>query len=302
MISFNTRDMTVECIRSLFAQTAVELIEVAALDNCSVDGSADAIATAFPQVELIRSGENLGFAGGNNVAAKDARSEFLLLLNPDTVVKDHAIERLIEFARVHPESGIWGGRTMFADGRLNPASCWRRQSLWSVLCFATGLSSVFRDSALFNSEAYGGWRRDSVREVDIVSGCFLLIKRDLWEKLGGFDPEFFMYGEEADLCLRARKLGARPIVTPDATIVHYGGASERVRADKMVRLLKAKTLLIRRHWPRWQVPLGVWLLSMWPLSRKVAWSVLSLLKRPNAAEAAESWSTIWRRRSEWRGA
>lgn len=294
--------MTVECIRSLFAQTAVELIEVAALDNCSVDGSADAIATAFPQVELIRSGENLGFAGGNNVAAKDARSEFLLLLNPDTVVKDHAIERLIEFARVHPESGIWGGRTMFADGRLNPASCWRRQSLWSVLCFATGLSSVFRDSALFNSEAYGGWRRDSVREVDIVSGCFLLIKRDLWEKLGGFDPEFFMYGEEADLCLRARKLGARPIVTPDATIVHYGGASERVRADKMVRLLKAKTLLIRRHWPRWQVPLGVWLLSMWPLSRKVAWSVLSLLKRPNAAEAAESWSTIWRRRSEWRGA
>src|SRR5690606_35725860 len=117
-----------------------------------------------------------------------------------------------------------------------------------VFCVATGLSSLFRGSSLFNPEGYGGWKRDTVREVDIVSGCFFLIRRELWERLGGFDPAFFMYGEEADLCLRARKLGARPMVTPEATIVHYGGASERVRADKMVRLLQAKALLIRRHW------------------------------------------------------
>ena len=115
-------------------------------------------------------------------------------------------------------------------------------SLWNLFCRAVGLTGLFPQSRLFNAEAYGGWKRDTEREVDIVTGCFFLIEHRFWDTLGGFDPLFFMYGEEADLCLRARPLGARPRITPDARIVHYGGASERVRAEQIIRVSLRQSL------------------------------------------------------------
>ena len=297
IISYNTRRQTVECLRSLDARSLAG--DIVIVDNCSEDESCEAIAEEVPAAFLIRSKRNLGFAAANNLAAKNAVGDYLLLLNPDTVVQDRAIDKLLAFAREHPDAGIWGGRTTFADGSLNPASCWGRMSVWSVFCQGVGLSSLFRNSSFFNPEGYGGWKRDTVREVDIVSGCFFLIRRELWEKLGGFDPAFFMYGEEADLCLRARKIGARPMVTPDATIIHHGGASEQVREDKMVRLLTAKVMLMERHWRPRLVPLGVLMLKAWPLSRAVAWGLLSFGFRRRAIERAREWWAVWVRRGEW---
>ncbi len=298
IISYNTREMTLACVRSIFAQAEGDNFEVIVLDNASTDGSADALEGEFGErVHLIRSPVNLGFASGNNAAASHASGEYLLLLNPDTVVLGHAIDHLIEFAMEHPAAGIWGGRTVFADGSLNPASCWRRATVWSMACQASGLARVFRHWPLFNPEAFGGWKRDNVRKVDIVSGCFFLIRRDLWEALDGFDRDFFMYGEEADLCLRAQKRGAKPLVTPRATIVHHGGASEPVRAEKLVRLLAAKATLIHRHWPRWKVPIGLMLLQAWPLSRLLALTLATMARR--GLDARTAWAHVWQRRGEW---
>ena len=155
------------------------------------------------------------------------------LLNPDTLVLRGALDKLLAFAKEKPQAGIWGGRTLYADGSLNPFSCWRRLDLWALAMRATGLVSLFRESPIFNAEAYGGWRRDTVRGVDIVTGClFLTSRRADWLRLGGFDPTFVMYGDEADLCRRAQAIGARPMITPEAEIVHYAGASETVRAEK----------------------------------------------------------------------
>ena len=172
----------------------------------------------------------------------------LLLLNPDTVVLDQAIDRLLEFAEAEPRAGIWGGRTLFADGSLNPTSCWGKMTLWSLITMAIGLKVLFPNSEFFNSEGYGRWKRDTIRHVDIVTGCLLLIRRQMWNQLGGFKPEYFMYGEEADLCLRARKLGARPMITPQSTIVHYGSASDTYRPGKVARVLAARITLVRHHW------------------------------------------------------
>jgi GT2 family glycosyltransferase len=158
---------------------------------------------------------------------------------------------------------------------------------------------MFRRSTLFNPEGLGGWNRNGTRSVDIVTGCFLLIRRDMWMELGGFREEFFMYGEEADLCLRARELGARPIVTSAATIVHYGGASEKVRADKMVRLLKAKRLLIYFHFTELAKKLGEPLLLLWPVTRYLAHSVLATLGRTSSVAMRDVWREIVRRRKEW---
>ncbi len=299
VVSYQTREMTIACLESLMAQSVGLAMETIVVDNASNDGSADAIAQRFPQMRLIRLDTNIGFAAANNLAATHARGEYLLLLNPDTVVLDHAVQHLLAFARRTPAARIWGGRTLFADGSLNPTSCWMRQTPWSLLCRGFGLSGAFRRSALFNPEAMGSWARDSEREVDVITGCFFLISRADWNALDGFDPAFFMYGEEADLCLRARALGARPRFTPTATITHYGGASESVRADKLVRLLRAKAQLIRRHWSpltRW---FGVWMLAQWSLIHAVAWRVRMMLRNGAGKETAEFWSAGWKRRREW---
>lgn len=299
VVSYNTRELTLACLRSLDAQTPRELYELIVVDNLSSDGSADAIEREFPWARLIRSETNLGFAGGNNLAAKEASGEYLLLLNPDTVVLEQAIVRLLAFARRTPDAAIWGGRTRFADGRLNPASCWSRPTAWSLFCIATGLAKVFRTTTLFNPEAFGGWDRSTERQVDIVSGCFLMLKRATWEALGGFDPAFFMYGEEADLCLRAHAMGAKPRVTPEATIVHYGGASEKARADKLVRLFRAKRLLFERHCS----PLSRWwctrMLDLWVVTR-LAGAMLGKLFGRGAA-AWQTWTSVHAQRKAWHG-
>ena len=251
-------------------------------------------------MRLIARSDNIGFARANNVAAQHATANTLLLLNPDTLVQGHAIDELYGFSREHPEALIWGGRTLFADGALNPSSCWHRITVWNAFCRTSGLAALFPDSAVFNTEAFGGWQRDSVRAVDIVSGCFFMIPKALWQKLGGFDATFFMYGEEADLCLRARAHGAKPMVTPAATITHYGGASEKTRAAKMVKLLAAKMTLVDRHMAAWKRPFARALISLWPVSRLIALKLMALATRSQRySESADTWREIWRRRAEW---
>jgi GT2 family glycosyltransferase len=298
IISYNTKELTLACLQSIFQQTGDISFEVIVLDNDSQDGSAKAIAAAFPQVKLLAHSENLGFAGGNNLAAKKGAGEYILLINPDTVVLDGAIQKLLRFAKANPAAGIWGGRTLFADKSLNPASCWRKPTLWEIFCRSFMLASLFPNSFVFNSGSYSGWDRSTIRQVDIVSGCFFLLKRELWEKLDGFSPEFFMYGEEVDLCLRAKKFGVKPLVTPDATIIHYGGASEKILADKMVRLLKAKRLLMKNHWSARKYGVGKFIFQMYPFSRMIVSKTLGLFKE-KFSKNADVWVELWRRRKEW---
>ncbi|MCU0826588.1 MAG: glycosyltransferase family 2 protein [Tabrizicola sp.] len=299
IVSYNTRDLTLAALRTLFSTTLVTQFKVVVFDNASNDGSADAVAQDFPQVELVRSVENLGFARANNMVAACATTEFLLLLNPDTECHPGAVDNLVEFAQAQPQAGIWGGRTVFSDGSLNLASCWQRITLWSAFCMSVGLTAAFPRSSIFNTEAMGGWGRDTVRRVDIVSGCFFLVRREIWARLGGFDLRYFMYGEEADLCLRAHRMGFQPMVTPEAEIVHLEGASSSNLARKRQMVAKARMTLIRDHWPAWQVPFGVGLMWLWgavrfAASRPFAWAS-SEEKRARAAY----WADVWRHRRDW---
>ena len=300
IVSYNTCEMTVECLKSVYEQTEGLDFEVIVVDNQSTDGSADAIADQFPQVRLIRAEENLGFAKANNVAAQIAQGQSLLLLNPDTVILDRAIEKLVEFSQEFPNSKIWGGRTLYGDQSLNPTSCWRRMSPWTMFANAICLNVFFSKSELCNPEAYGDWQRDQVRQVDIITGCFLLIDRDFWNQLDGFDPLFFMYAEEADLCLRAHKIGARPMMTPEATIIHYGGASEKVEVDRVVKIWKGRATLIRRHWSKATAWFGILCLWLIPLTRTVFLRFASLiLRKPHLNEKAKMWAGVLRKSQHW---
>lgn len=298
VVNWNTRDLTLACLRSLFDQTRETAFEVLLVDNGSHDGSAAAIAAAFPQVRLFAETRNHGFAAANNLAALHAKGRYILLLNSDTEVLDGAVDWLMAFARATPQARIWGGRTVFADGRLNPQSAWGRVTLWSTLCFALGLTKAFPDSPLFNPEGLGGWDRGSERAVDIVSGCFFLIEAGLWRDLGGFDPLFFMYGEEADLCARARRHGAAPRVTPDATIIHHGGASTTA-IDMASYVSGAKVELARRTMNPLAAGLTRALLIGAVAVRAAAYGLLARL-RPASRATADQWARVWARRAEWR--
>ncbi len=299
IVSYNTRAMTLAAIESVYTETHISF-EIVCVDNGSEDGSADAIARLFPRVQLIRS-DNIGFAAANNVAAKQAVGRRLLLLNPDTVIIDGAVDRLWEFAERTSRAGIWGGRTTFADGSLNPTSCWGRMTPWSLACRALGLTYAFPTVTLFNGESLGTWQRDTEREVDIVTGCFFLIDRNLWDDLNGFNPDFFMYGEEADLCLRAHALGARPRISPHATIVHHGGGAEQSSADKLIKVMRGKVTLMNTHWNPVARVFGRWMFVMLVTVRAVANRVIAAPIQAGAGQDQRSdiWLTAYRRRAEW---
>ncbi len=302
IVSYNTKELTLKCLETLFENTKKTNFKAVVFDNASADGSADAIEKQYPQVELIRSNENLGFAKANNIVADKADTEWLLLLNPDTEVHDSAIDNLLDFSRNHPEAGITGGRTVFPDGSLNVASCWMRVTMWSMLCHAFGLTSAFSNTTFFNTEAIGGWRRDSVRKVDIISGCFLMTSQKLWTQLNGFDLKYVMYGEEADLCLRAIELGYSPMVTPNAQIMHLVGASTNKRLDKTALILKAKVTLIKDHWPQFLSPIGVMLMWLYVFTRHTMHSITeALLGKSKTLPKSKYWKALWERRNEWLG-
>lgn len=292
--------MTVRAIETVIARTKIPF-ELICLDNASTDGSAKALRESFPEVRLIESQSNLGFAAANNEAARYAVGRRLLLLNPDTEVLDGSIDRLWNFAERTPAAKIWGGRTLFGDGTLNVSSCWNAMTAWTLFCRAVGFTWLFPGSPLFNGETIGSWQRDTEREVDIVTGCFLLIDRTLWDSLGGFNPDFFMYGEEADLCYRARKYGAHPRITPEATIIHHGGQSEPSSADKLIKVMKGKVTLANAHWSR---P-SRWLARLLFLLAVVLRAVASVGIHPRTQRGAgldndsDIWYQAYARRREW---
>lgn len=294
LVSYNTAVYTCRALESLLRETEQTDFEVIVVDNASSDDSVARIREQFPQVSLIESGGNPGFAGGVQIGAQTARGKYLLLLNPDTVILDKAVDRLMRFAREHPANGIWSGVTLNNDLSINTQHAWSKPTFGNLLASALGLSKLFSHTCLFNNANYGCWLRDSIKEVDIVSGCFFLTTRELWDELGGLDTRFFMYAEEADYCLRAKKLGYQPIVTPDARIIHHGGVSHSRFSGKQIKLLKGKVELINRHIPVWKRPAYKFLLYLYVLNKHVSHSLL----QPDSDQRRE-WQTVFAHRSDW---
>lgn len=299
IVNYNTKLLTLKCLESLYKETTNISFETILVDNASTDNSARAVAKEYPQVHLISSKKNIGFAKANNLAAKYANGKYILLLNPDTVIINKAIEKLLTFAQQNEQAGIWGGRTIFPDWSLNSTSCFGEMTLWSLFCRAFGLSCLFRNSNLFNPESFGSWKFDTVRHVGIVTGCFLMIKNELWQQLDGFDTTFFMYGEEVDLCLRAKKRGHQLMFTPTAEIIHHGGASELSEADRMPKVFCAKSTIIRMHWPKKYIKFGLIMLLMWVATRAAISSILGTLAPKKFSSQKQKWAELWRTRKQW---
>jgi len=291
IVTYNSQGEISKCLSSLYREFAEASAEVIVVDNGSEDQTVSIVREQFPQVRLLDTGENLGFARACNLAAKQSQAPYFLQLNPDTVVLQNAVDKILAFARDNPKNGFYGGRTLKEDGKtLEPSSCWGLPSLWSLFMFASGLSTVFRRNGFFDPESLGSWDRDSIRKVGVITGCFLLAERSAWERLGGFDEHYWLYGEDADLSFRAKEAGYQPVIYPEAITIHEIGRSSTA-SQKTIWLHQGKVSYLKRNWRQPARSLGLLLLKIGILLRYCAYSMLG--KKDN------QWVACWMRRKEW---
>jgi hypothetical protein len=224
IICWNDLRVIRDCLRSIYQCTHATEFEVIVSDNGSVDGSIEFIREHYPQARIVENNQNLGFAKGNNAGIEASRGEFVLILNPDTIIHDGALDRMAEFADRHPEAGAIGCRVLNPDGTYQ-GSARLFPTIWRYWVSALGLSGLASLSSLFVFEKYPGWDGDTERSIDWQSGCCVMFRGDLLKNLGGFDEQFFYHFEEVDLCRRVWNAGRPILFTPQAVITHLGGQS-----------------------------------------------------------------------------
>ena len=193
VISYNTKEMTLDCLRSIINATPTSLrVQIIVVDNASRDGSPEAIAVQFDtRIELIRNGENVGFAKANNQAFRLARAPFVLLLNSDTIVLGDVLSRSLEYMNAHEEVGAFGCQVLNTD-RSVQLTCYSFPSIIHLLTMALGVNRL-PPSYVFGRYQMLGWNRDSERDVDTISGCYLLVRKEVIESVGPLDEKFFFF-------------------------------------------------------------------------------------------------------------
>lgn len=245
IVSWNTREILHDCLESIKNQTTLSH-EVIVVDNASTDGSQDMIRNSFPDVKLIANTDNRGFAAANNQGLEIATGDKLLLLNPDTIILDRAIDVMSDWLDTHPDVGCVGCQ-VFEDPKTIQLTCFADPGPLSLAVIEFGLRR------LFSWPEYGGWDRMTQRDVDVVSGMFMMVPRPVFEKVGLLDDAFFIYSEEADWCRRIRDAGWRCVFAPEARILHLEGGSKstaQIKSRMYVQKQKSKTIYARKHYGR----------------------------------------------------
>lgn len=224
IVNWNTRQMLLDALASIYDAPPAFPFEVIVVDNASPDGSAAAVAERFPQVVLVANTENAGYALGNNQAIERASGEYVLLLNPDVLLPQGGLERAVGFMQRHTEAGALGIRQVHPDGRLQ-RSVRGFPTPMAVLWELLGFSRLFSGSRLFGAYRMTWFDYAHVAEVDQPMGTFLLIRRAVLDQIGPLDLDFPIFFNEVDWCLRCKRAGWKIYFTPDVEIIHYGGAS-----------------------------------------------------------------------------
>ena len=242
IINWNSRDYLAKCLESIRQQRLSHDAEVVVVDGASFDGSEALVQDKFPEVHFIQSPDNIGYGRCCNLGARSARGEFLLILNPDTELKPGAVGAMMAALKSQSKIGLVGARLIDSDGTFQSSSTHPLPGIFNT---------VF-DCAFIRRLAWqlsGRSRRRSPFTVNAVSGACMMVRTSLFKKIGGFNPRFFMYGEDVDLCQRVRGSGHEVYHVPMAEVVHYGGVSSANRGSgfSQVMIREAVDVFMRIH-------------------------------------------------------
>lgn len=292
IVNWNTRDILRDCLVSVYSQTKDMTYEVILVDNASSDGSAQMVKAEFPQVILIENTENSGFAAANNQGMRIAKGRYVLLLNSDTVVLDGAIQKTVRYADSHPEAGVVGCRAVWPDGRRQN-TCFRfvtlRLLLLSSLLFFR-MAKPFR-RPLFHPDRYLHLDFNQEHNVDVVAGCFFLLREEVIREVGMFDEDFFMYGEEMEWCSRIHKADWEIRYFPGAEIVHlYGASAFQVEDDTRIHKRKGTLLFLHKTRGFGVAWLANLIMALGVLLRIPFWLITDIFKLVIRFKPMNNWS------------
>lgn len=280
IVNYNTKKLLIDCLSSLFngyrRQFNQKSFEVIVVDNDSHDGSVAMLKKEFPDTHIVSKKVNIGFSKANNLAISQAKGDYLLFLNPDTIVYRKTLTRLTKYLLQHEEVGIVTCKVILPNGRLDDASHRGFPTPWRALTHFTGLGSFFPYSTFFNGYHLGYRHLEKIHEIDACVGAFMMIKRKVGEKVGWFDEDYFWYGEDLDLCFKVKSAGFKVMFIPDVSIMHYKGAASGIKkhsqkmsaADYNTRRQATKArfdvmrIFYTKHYlhtyPRWLTSLVMW--------------------------------------------
>jgi GT2 family glycosyltransferase len=281
IVSYNVRDLIIDCLKSIYKQKEKKDNWKVIIPDCaSSDDSVSEIKKHFPQVKLILSKINLGFSKGNNLARKFADAEYVLFLNPDTEIKGKVIQKSIEILDNDPAVGAVGCKVMLPNGKLD-YSCHRGlPTVWNSISYFTGLSKIYPKSNFFAGYEASYLDYHQSHEIDCITGAFMMVRRDILEKINWWDEDYFWNGEDIEMCYKIKKLGYKIWYESSEEIIHYKGSSSglystaKTSVSKEVKIKTAKyatramRLFIEKHWRELGFPpfvfiawFGVWILE-----------------------------------------
>ncbi len=266
IVAYKSRDELPACLGSLPAELSGHPVEVCVVNNSPGEGVAEWMRRDYPGMRCIDPGANLGFGRANNLGYRNTSGECVLFLNPDTICNRAALEYCVGRVRAEREIGLISPRLELADGSMDLACRRSIPTLWDGLCRASGLASAFSRTALFSGYNLTHLPVDGTYEVGAINGAFLLARREVLEKIGQFDENFFMYGDDLDLCIRIARGGYRIVYDGRMRITHLKGQSVAKDYDRMsTAIFDANRDVYLKHFgtsalarAKWRAMFGLW--------------------------------------------
>jgi len=257
IVNYKTKDLTLQTLNSVFkAEPPKGKMEVILVDNASEDGTPAIVGKKYSQVKIIKSPDNLGFAGGNNLGLRQAKGRYILLLNSDTIINKNTLTTMVKFMDANPQAGLSTCRIDLLNGKIDPASHRGFPTPWAALTYFSGLEKLFPHSKIF-SQYHQGWKDlTKVHEIDSPVGAFFFLRKKALDQVGLLDEQFFMYGEDIDLAFRIKKAGWKVMYVPLTNITHLKGASGLNKKSTKQRLtttesfFSAMKIFYKKHYQK----------------------------------------------------
>lgn len=283
IVNWNTKDLLLQCIASILEQTKESSLEIIVVDNNSTDGSQEAVKEAYPKVRLICNRENLGFAKANNIGILKSKGRYVCLVNSDIVALDQCLDKMRAYMDRQQKIGALGPKTVNEHFQLRK-NAREFPSLRNLLCQALFLERLFPNTRLMRGRVIHNYDFDYTREVDVLSGCCLMLRREALEQVGLLDEIFFIYGEDVDWGKRFNASGWRTVLHPEAEAIHIGGASSSIQS---LRFLKERLKADLKYWKKHHSFFAHWAYRMITIFhygiRALGWFGVFLVKRTDTS-------------------
>jgi GT2 family glycosyltransferase len=279
IVNWNTRQYLLDCIQSLLDQTSRTSLEIVVVDNASHDGSPAALRAAHPEVTLIENGANFGFARANNIGFKVAAGRYLCLVNTDVIALDGVIDKMVAYLDSHPDVGVLGPRTVTRELELRQ-NCRRFPTLANAAGDYLMLRRLLPGVERFEGRTLKASTYTTTHDAEVLSGCFMMVRREAFDEVGPLDEDFFFYGEDTDWCKRFHDAGWRVVYFADAEAIHFGGGSTKAYPVKYYLTMEQADL---KYWRKHQSVAArtayVAMKTAYHLAGAAAWFGLSLVRR-----------------------